>query len=213
MPRIPLRLIFAIITTLSSITLLAWGISSPGRLTLRPSLQSAQTQLSETRILNLDFPPIIRAGEGDRVRLDLEASDQTQAAAIPNIYETHHILAEARLDMAGVDVRPPDTVSEPLLPGQGATFFWSIHPVEAGRFTGTVWFYLRFIPKNGEPERRQTVSAQAIEIEATTLFGLRGELARWLGVVGAFVSSLLGIPFLVDAIKWLWKRRITTQAL
>jgi len=140
------------------------------------------------------------------VRLTLEAGDQAQAPGIPTIYDNDDVLAEARLEMAGMGVRPADTVSEPLLPGQRVTFFWSVHPSQVGRFTGTLWFYLRFVPKNGGPERRQAILAQNIEIESSALFGLQAETARWLGLAGIFISSLFGFSFFIGAFKWLWKK-------
>ena len=224
MSRIPLRLILAIVVTALSLTLLIWSLSSPARAIRRQSIQPTQMQLPtplavatqsaaqplpavpETRSLSVDYPLAIRAGEADRMRLTVEMDKQAQAAGIPNVYDTHDVLAEARLEMGGMQVRPPDTVSEPLFPGQSVTFFWSVLPTETGRFKGTLWFYLRFVPKNGGPEVRQAISAQEIEIESTTLFGLRAEAARGLGLAGAFFSTLLDLPFLIDALKWLWKK-------
>lgn len=222
MSRIPLRLILAIAVTALSLTLLTWSLSTPARAIRRQSIQPTQMQLPtplaaatqsaaqqplavpETRSLSVDYPPAIRADEADRVRLTVETD--RQVAGIPSVYDTHDVLAEARLEMGGVQVRPPDTVSEPLLPGQSVTFFWSVQPNEAGRFKGTLWFYLRFVPKDGGPEVRQAISAQEIEIESTTLFGLRAEAARGLGLAGVFVSALLDLPFLIDALKWFWKK-------
>jgi hypothetical protein len=175
----------------------------------------------ETRLLTLEFPPAIRAGDSDVVRLTLAVDTQgnltpTVSAAgdvirgetvsIPNVYQTHNVLAEARLDMAGMDVRPADTVGEPLLPGQSATFFWSVRPAEVGNYRGTVWLFLHFVPKDGGQESRQPLSAQPIEIEATSLFGIPAGTARWLGVAGTFLSSVLGLPFLEQALRWLLKR-------
>ncbi|MGC1379176.1 MAG: hypothetical protein WA821_23300 [Anaerolineales bacterium] len=218
MSRIPLRLILAIAVTAFSLTLLTWSLSTPARAVRRQIIQPTQMQLPtppaaatqsaaavpEMRSLSIDYPPVIRADEADRVRLTVEMD--RQVAGIPSVYDTHHVLAEARLEMGGIQVRPPDTVSEPLLPGQSVTFFWSVQPNEAGRFKGTLWFYLRFVPKDGGPEVRQAISAQEIEIESTTLFGLRAEAARGLGLVGVFVSALLDLPFLIDALKWFWKK-------
>ncbi len=177
--------------------------------------------IPEMRMLTLEFPPKIRAGDADVVKLILAVDDngnltptvsvegnqvQGQVLSIPNLYDSHNILAEARLDMAGVDVRPPDTVSETLLPGQKVTFYWSVLPAEVGRFKGTVWFYLHFIPKGSGLESRQALSAQPIEIEATSFLGLRANPARWLGIAGTFISSVLGFPFLEAVIKWFLKR-------
>lgn len=175
----------------------------------------------ERRMLTLEFPPSIRAGDSDLVRLTLAVDEQGnltptaltagnvtrgEIVSIPNVYDTHNVLAEARLDMAGVEVRPPDTVSEPLLPGQTATFFWSVSPTEVGSFKGTVWFYLHFVPKDGGQESRQALSAQVIEIESTALLGIQAGQARLLGLAGTFLSSILGLPFLEGMLKWLWKK-------
>jgi hypothetical protein len=178
-------------------------------------------RIPETRMLTLDFPPIIRAGDSDVIRLTLEVDahgnltpsasvagnvTQGQAVSIPNVYDTHNVLAEARVDMAGMEIRPAEMVSQPLLPGQSATYFWSVRPLDVGKYRGTVWLFLHFVPKAGGEESRQALSAQVIEIESTTLFGIRSEPARWLGMAGTFVSSLLGLPFLAEAIKWVLKR-------
>ena len=223
MSRIPLRLILAIVVTALSITLLIWSLSPPAHIVRRQSIQPTQMQLPtqpaapqrsavpETRSLSIDYSPAIRVDETDQVRLTVEMDKQ--AVDIPSVYDTHDVLAEARLEMGGIQVRPPDTVSEPLLPRQSVTLFWSVNPNEAGRFKGTLWFYLRFIPKNGGPESRQTISAQEIEIEATTFFGLQTEAARWLGMVGVFVSSLVDLPILIDALKRLRKRALPTPPI
>jgi hypothetical protein len=173
-------------------------------------------------MLTLDYPAAIRAGDSDVVRLTLELDNlgnltataetagnitQGEIIQIPNVYDTHNILAEARLDLAGVVVRPEETVSEPLLPGQKVTFYWSIQPAEVGSYRGMVWFYLRFVPRDGSPATRQALSAQQIEIEATSFAGIKAEAARWLGLGGVFVSTVLGLPLLEDVLRWLWKKK------
>ena len=175
----------------------------------------------EMRMLTLEYPPSIRAGDSDVVRLTLEVNDQGnltptasvagnvtqgQVVVIPNVYETHNVLAEARLDLAGADVRPSDTISETLLPGQKVTFYWSVKPGDIGNYKGTVWFYLHFVPKTGGMESRQALSAQTIEINSTALFGIKAGVARWLGLAGTFIGSVLGFPFLEQIVKWVWKR-------
>lgn len=177
--------------------------------------------IPEMRMLTLEYPAKIRAGDSDVVRLTLELDENGnltptvsaagnvisgQVVVIPNLYETHNVLAEARLDMAGIDVRPAETISETLLPGQKVTFYWSLLPAEIGNYKGTVWFYLHFIPKAGGLESRQAISAQPVEIEATSFFGLGARSARWLGAIGSLLSSVLGLPFLEAILKWLWKR-------
>jgi hypothetical protein len=176
----------------------------------------------ETRMLTLEYPPAIRAGDSDRVRLTLEVDNQGnltptvsiegnvthgEVLTIPNVYDTHNVLAEARLDLAGVDVRPSETVSETLLPGQKVTFYWSVKPEDVGNYKGTVWFYLHFVPKDVTGvESRQALSAQTIEINSTALFGVKAGVARWLGLAGTVLGSVLGFPFAEQVLQWVWKR-------
>src|SRR5512142_872118 len=105
--------------------------------------------IPETRRVTLEYPPHIRMGDSDVVRLTLEVDTlgnitptaqfagntvQGQTVQVPNLYETHNVIAEAELDLAGLDIRPGDTISEPLLPGQSVTFYWSVHPESSGTY-------------------------------------------------------------------------------
>lgn len=178
--------------------------------------------IPEARRVTLEFPPAIRAGDSDVIRLTLEVDDlgsvtptavvggnvvKGEVIEIPNLYETHHVVAEARLDLAGVEVKPGGEVNAPLEQGQSVTFFWSVRPAEAGTFRGTVWLYLLFTPKAGGEETRLPVSAQWIEINSTSLFGLGGGAARTLGAIGSVVGGVLGFPFFGDIVRFFWKRR------
>jgi len=181
-----------------------------------------QPAIPERRRLTLEFPPRIRAGDSELVRLTLEVDDlgnvtptaeiggnvvTGEVIEIPNLYETHHVVAEARFDIAGMEVRPPELISVPLAQGHAARFHWSIRPQEVGLYHGTIWLYLRFVDKSNGEESRKTVSAQIVEIEAVNLLGLSGAFARFTGVVGSIVGTVIGFPFLEDIVKFLFKRR------
>jgi hypothetical protein len=178
--------------------------------------------IPEARRVTLEFPSTIRAGDSDVIRLTLEVDDlgnvtptaivggnvvKGEVIEIPNLYETHYVVAETRLDLAGVEVKPEGVVNAPLEQGQSATFFWSVRPLEAGTFRGTVWLYLLFTPKAGGAETRLAVSAQLIEINSTSLFGLGGNAARTVGAIGSLIGGVLGFPFFGDIVRFLWKRR------
>jgi hypothetical protein len=178
--------------------------------------------LPERRRLTLEFPPQIRAGDSDVVRLTLEVDDRGnitptaqiggnvitgQVIEIPNLYESHHVIAEARFDIAGVEVRPSDLISEPLSQGTSATFYWSVRPQEMGTYRGTIWLYLRFVDKQNGEESRNTISAQIVEIKAVNMLGLSGGFARTTGVIGSVVGTVIGFPFLEDIVKFVFKRR------
>lgn len=177
--------------------------------------------IPESRRVTLEYPSHIRAGDSDVVRLTLEidtlgnitptaeiAGNKVvgKTVQVPNLYETHAVIAEARLDLAGVDIRPGEVVSEPLSPGQSVTFYWSIRPAEAGTYRGTAWLFLRFIDKTTQEESRIPLSAQTVQISTSDFLGLSGGVARTAGSVGSVVGAVLGFPFVSDVLKWLWRR-------
>jgi hypothetical protein len=183
--------------------------------------------IPETRRLTLEFPPKIRVGDSDVIRLTLEVDDlggltptaelagnrvEGETIQIPNLYETHTVIAEAELDLAGPEIRPAEPIREPLLPGQSATFYWSIRPLQSGTFRGTVWLHLRFVNKASGLESRIAVSAQPIRVEASRLLGLPGDAARAAGGIGSVVGAILGFPFIDDLLKWLLRRKPRPRA-
>ncbi len=201
---------------LSTATLSAVEAPQPTQISFPPAIP-------ETRRLTLEYPPRMRAGvEGDVIRLTLEVDDlgnitptakvegnilTGETIQIPNLYDTHNVTAEARLDLAGMIVQPSDTIYEPLKPGQSVTFFWSIRPQEAGIYRGTVWLHLRFVDRASREESRIPISAQIVEIEAVDFFGLSVNLARTSGVLGSIVGGFLGFPFLEDILRFIFKKR------
>lgn len=178
--------------------------------------------IPERRRLTLEFPPQIRAGDSDIVRLTLEVDDlgnvtptaeiggnvvTGEVIEIPNLYETHNVIAEARFDIAGMQISPPGLASQPLAQGQAVSFYWSILPDGVGVYRGTVWFYLRFVERASGEESQKTVSAQPVEIEAVNFLGLSADLARSFGVVGSIAGTIISFPFLEDIVKFLFRRR------
>jgi len=176
----------------------------------------------ERRRLTLEYPPRIRAGDSDVVRLTLEvdqAGNITPTAVvegnvvsgetidIPNLYETHHVVVEARFDVAGLEITPPGLTSQTLAPGQTVRFFWSIRPEEVGIYRGTIWVYLRFVDKVSAEESQTVVSAQIVEIEAVNLFGIPANVVRFAGGAGSVIGSIIGFPFFEDAVRFLFRRK------
>jgi hypothetical protein len=191
--------------------------------TSQPTQIPAPPAIPETRRLTLEFPSKMRAGvEGDVIRLTLEVDDlgnitptaqiegnvvTGETIEIPDLYDTHNVTAEARLDLAGMQVQPAEAIYEPLKRGKTATFYWSVRPQETGTYRGTVWLHLNFADKSTGEQSRIAISAQIIEIEAVDFFGLSVNLARTSGVVGSIVGGVVGFPFLEDILKFLFKRR------
>ncbi|NWG33432.1 MAG: hypothetical protein HXY42_03240 [Chloroflexi bacterium] len=178
--------------------------------------------IPERRRVTLEFPAKIRAGDSDLVRLTLEVDDlgnvtptaqiqgnivTGEVIELPDLYETHNVIAEARFDIAGLQVSPPETISQTLSKGQSLDFYWSVRPAEAGVYRGTIWFYLRFVDKVTGDESRRTVSAQIVEIEAVNVLGIPARLVRITGGIGSVVGTIVGFPFFEDIVKYTFRRR------
>ena len=184
---------------------------------------TAVPAIPERRRVTLEYPARIRSGDSDVVRLTLEVDDlgnitptaqfdgnvvAGEVVEIPNLYETHNVIAEAKFDIAGLQVSPPELISQTLSKGQAVNFYWSIRPTEVGVYRGTVWFYLRFVDKVSGEESRITVSAQIVEIEAVNLLGLPVNFVRTVGCVGSVIVAVIGFPFFEDIVKFIFRRRL-----
>jgi hypothetical protein len=190
--------------------------SQPTQVFLAPSIP-------ETRRLTLEFPSKMRAGvEGDVIRLTLEVDELGnitptaqiegnvvvgEKIEIPDLYDTHNVTAEARLDLAGMQVQPAEAIYEPLKRGQSATFIWSIRPQDPGIHRGTVWLHVNFVEKSTGEQSRIAISAQIIEIQAVDFFGLSVNIARTSGVIGSVLGSVIGFPFIEDILRFVFRRR------
>lgn len=227
-----LTLILASIACAGSVESAAPAPQSTAEVVSAATKVPAPPAIPEARRLTLEFPPKMRAGvEGDIVRLTLEVDDLGnitptaqiegnvvvgETIEIPDLYETHNVIAEARLNMAGMEVQPPEAILEPLERGRSATFYWSVRPQEPGAYRGTVWLHLNFENKStgehpqGVTRSRIAVSAQIVEIEAVDFFGLSVNVARTSGMVGSIVGGVIGFPFIEDILKLIFKKRRKT---
>jgi len=234
------RSLFSFVAMLVALTLASLacgaGAGAPAASSTQEPIVAAPTQdqsshqpettvvpaLPERRRLTLEFPPQIRAGDSDRVRLTLEVDDlgnitptaqvegnvvTGDVIEIPNLYETHYVVAEAKFDIAGVQISPPDSISQVLEQGQSVTFYWSVRPEESGVYRGTIWLYLDFEDKSSGEKTQKTVSAQPVQIEAVDFFGLSANFSRGTGVIGSVVGAVVGFPFFEDIVRFIFGRR------
>ena len=197
-----------------SILFLAWGYWPAHReLRVRPVSVNTGITPSEERPLALLFPPRIRVGDAGVARLTVEVDALKDfllsggESDSSTFYDTHNVIAEARFDLPGVPIQPSELISAPVSQGQTAVFYWTLRPGDAGKFRGTIWLYLRAVDKLTGQERRETVSAQLVEIEAVKFLGLVANRVRMIGLVGAMAGLFLSLPLFESlAVKLLRKR-------
>jgi hypothetical protein len=182
------QLVSAVVIFFVSIPLLVWGFWPPRRETVTAPLvlPAGMPSLPETRTIRLTFSPTMRAGDSQIVELNVTSEgDSTDGS----VYDAYNVIVEARLDLPLTDVRPAELVSAALVEGGDATFYWEATPRQEGALRGTVWLYLRFVPKAGGEETRQPVSAQLVDIRSRSVLGRSGTEARGIGVIGFIVGT------------------------
>lgn len=185
-----------------------------------PTAVPAQPVIPETRRLTLEYPSQMKAGtDGDVIRLTLEVDDlgnitptaeldghvvEGEVIEIPNLYETHNVVAEAQFDVAGIEVKPSGATLQPLRQGEPVTFYWSVLAREPGKYSGVIWLHLVFTDRLSGEESRLAVSAQVVEIEAVDFFGFSTNFVKTSGVVGSVLGIIVGFPFFDDVVKFFW---------
>lgn len=190
-----LLLVFSLLFIAAALPMLLWGFWPPSReVRLVPlSSTAGRPSLPDGHTLRLEFSPDMRHGDSQIIELKLSAGNSPQAAIF---YEQTSVFVESRLELAFTDVRPADVILTRLGQGETVTFYWEVNPREAGKLRGTLWLYLRLVPRTGGEESRQPVSAQLLEIRSSKFLGLTGRQARGTGLLALLVGLLPGIPWL-----------------
>ena len=185
--------------------------------TVESDSTTQELSIMEDRLLVLESPTRIRTGDSDQVILSLLAADDRKQASsaefeghaqinqttnLQDVYDTHNIVVEARLDLAGMEFTPGGEIAEPLRPNVPVKFIWSVKPEEPGAYRGTIWVHLRFIPLDGGDPTRQALTAQIIDVDAVNLLGLGGKSARVIGALGVVVGVILIMDKIIG-----WLRR------
>ena len=169
--------------------------------------------IPENRLITFIFPQKMRVGDSDNIQLtfgidSLENGESEEISPLAfknseykqngNIFDSYHVIAEARLEMSSIEYLPTGDISEALLPAIPVTFLWNIRSRQAGLYQGTVWLHLVFVPKAGGQDIRQVLTAQRMNIEMVDLFGLDGRAARILGIIGIILGIMLGLEYFLD---------------
>jgi hypothetical protein len=193
--------------------------SFEGQLVSGPGVENAE--MKEKRLVTIEWPRFVRVGDADLVRLTFEVDPEgtitptaevggrpvdDEIIEVPDLYDTHNLVLETRLDLAGILVAPQATISEPLRRGQTLTFYWSISPTQAGTYRGNLWAYINLVPKSGGEIDRRAILAYRMEIEARSVLGLPASIARWGGAAGAVLGLIFSMPFIEDILRRAWQR-------
>jgi hypothetical protein len=171
--------------------------------------------VTESRVVEVEWPPVMRLGESDVVRLSLVPHDEgyvvttefgehqtiTQTVAVvrpPGL----ELLALARLDAAGFELEPSAEQMRRLPPSQPVTWRWSLQPEGPGQHRLILSLRLRWVSTRNPAVAVQEVALydRALTIQVRSLFGLTAREVMALGVAGVAFGSTLSLPL---AAHWL----------
>ncbi len=191
---------------------------------LPTAIVASPTPLTETRAVELEWPPQMRLGDSDLIRLALIPVDggysvttefpdhvtvtSTVPVARPGGYD---VSAVARLDAAGFEVSPTGEQSLGLPLDEAVTWRWTLTPRTAGTHRLSVILLLRWTPQPGNPnpQRETLVYSKGVEVRVLSFLGLTATQAAGAGVAGLFLGGTLSLPLAAYLLK---PRRARLQA-
>lgn len=170
------------------------------------------TTVVEPRVIELEWPPTMRLGESDVVRLALipDESGYTLEADFPDHQiqsqpvdvdrpPGYALYASARMDGVGFAISPAQELERYLPPGEAVIWRWTIKPSSPGQQRLSVSVRLRWKPPVGanEPVRESMVLSQALDVRVLSILGLTQSQAMMVGVLGLILGGGLSLTALL----------------
>jgi len=149
------------------------------------------------------WPKRIRTGESETIqillKLDQDFITNNNLSELNDFQEiisldAYYVNLEARVELAGIDVKPSGVISKNILPGQKINFNWVILGKFAGDFRGTIWLYMNLIPKeSSEKTLKEIILAKPINIKVINFLGLNTIFVRVLMSVLLIASIIVAL--------------------
>ena len=187
------------------------------------AVQPSPTPWVEQRLVELEWPPRLRLGDSDVVRLTLVPSDEgylvtteypehrtdTQTVYVerPGGYDLY---ALARLDGVGFTIAPAGEQERYLPPGEAVTWYWSLAPNAQGQQRLTVSVVLRWMPQAGSGGILHEAMAytHSLDMQITSFFGMTRGQAMTGGLIGLIIGGSLCVLAVVELSR---PRGVTVQ--
>lgn len=147
----------------------------------------------------LQRPAWIRMGDEGKIRLSLEETgSQSPCPALANSQPVLSTVSLAsRLELPGVSSSPGSQLNQPIIPCRPVFQAWTIYPVKAGSFSGTVWLHLAVNWLHAENEPQLPVATIPLDFDVIGLAGLTGGQARLVGVLAILIGLALNVDLIL----------------
>jgi hypothetical protein len=201
-----IRLLLSFCLLAISIGLILWSVLPAQHLVEVQSIQAnleglyesgeKQPRLAENRQVRMEWPASVRIADKAGIRLVFENIKETSSSielnsGFYNIYERYNIMAEAKVEAAGLTIEPANPTRVSMPPGQPVHFKWVISTQKSGIYYGKVWLSLRFLPLDGSTPIQEPVYVNDLELIVNSMMGLSGSMARLVGGLCGVISILL----------------------
>lgn len=192
---------------------------------------SSENSAPEARIIELEYPPRLRLGDSDVIRLSLIPSvdgytvrtefpdhrtdvQDVQAPQTPG----YDLFAVARLEGVGFEISPVGQQPLLLIPGKEISWHWSLQPRQAGQQRLAVQLVLRWQPQAGFSGalHEEQVFSRGINVQVASFFGLSRSQSLSGGLFGLFFGAalcLLGVVYQPGAVRSVLKLAEPNPAL
>ena len=211
-----LRRVLSIALLLISIAMITWAALPNKHQHVVQSISPVDMQLPQTdqgnntlsipaRQVKLEWPQSMRIGEDEAITLEFvqvitDSVPSSQPVRFADIYKDYNLMAEARYDVAGMNVSPASSTRKSMPAGQTVKFTWKVNANKAGSYNGTVWLSLRFLPLAGGDGSQAPIYIREINIRTNSLLGLNVSLALLLGGLGVLLAIVIDYD---DVLGWL----------
>jgi hypothetical protein len=168
-----------------------------------------KAEVREERMLEVEWPPQMRLGESDTLRLSLAPSQagyqvtaefgehavQNSAVTVARL-EGYSLWASARVDAAGFLLSPEGEQVRELAAGAPVTWRWTLTPRSAGRQRVSLVLLLRWIPfdaRSGSVRERELYS-RSLTVNVLSFLGLTARQAAGAGFLGLGIGGAFSLP-------------------
>ncbi|MBN1439361.1 MAG: phosphotransferase [Anaerolineales bacterium] len=175
----------------------------------KPTSASGVLEVREERMLEVEWPPQMRLGESDALRLSLiplregylvtaefeEHTVRNNAVTVARL-EGYSLWASARVDAAGFLLSPEGEQVRALPEGEPVTWRWTLTPRSAGRQRISLVLLLRWVPIESQtgPIRERELYSRSLTVNVLSFLGLTARQAAGAGFAGLGIGGAFSIP-------------------
>jgi hypothetical protein len=174
------------------------------------------TAVVEDRVVELEWPPEMRLGDSELVRLALNPAKDgyvvttefpghqtvTQTVPVPQ-RPGYDLSAAAQLTGVGFAFDPPGEQARSLAVAEPVTWRWTITPRAAGQQTLALSLVLRWTPQagNSAPARETLVYSKGMQVYVSALLGLTTREVTLAALAGLLLGGGLSVPLALYVLR------------